>query len=54
MPTTEYIIVKNAEGKDVYKRRFLTKERVKKVRPEGYHEEKEREVAERALRISAV
>ena len=49
MPTTEYLIVRNAQGKDVYKRRILTKERVKKERPEGYQEEKERAISERTL-----
>ena len=39
-PTNEYIIVRNDQGKDVYKRRFVNKGRVKKERPEGYYEEK--------------
>ena len=43
------MIVRNAAGKDVYKRRVLTKERVKKERPEGYQQEKEKAIEERAL-----
>ena len=52
IPATKYMIVRNAEGKDVYKRRVVNKERVKKERPEGYHEEKEKALSERALRLS--
>ena len=44
----EYKIVKNEEGKDVYKRRVVNKGRVKKERPEGYYEEKERALSARA------
>ena len=46
------MIVTNAEGKEVYKRRVIQKERVRKERPEGYYEEKQRALEERAVRNS--
>ena len=49
----EYMIVKNEDGKEVYKRRVMNKERVRKSRPEGYYEEKQRALSARAKRLNS-
>ena len=52
IPVTQYIVMRNDAGKDVYKRRLQVSKRVKKERDEEYFENKRRALSAREKRRS--
>ena len=51
MPVKQYMIKKDALGNDVYKRRTVIKNRVKKERSDSYFEKRKRALSARAAKI---
>ncbi len=51
MPVTQYMVKKDVSGNDVYKRRTVVKNRVKKERSDSYFEKRKRALSARAKRI---
>ena len=51
MPVKQYMVKKDAMGNDVYKRRSVVKNRVKKERSDSYFEKRKRALSARAKRM---
>ena len=49
---TTYVVMKDVKGKDVYKKRVISKERRLKERSDSYYERKEKAIQDRIARLN--